>query len=131
ATAKTSTGSISEKIVLALDKPIKIEPWKETMPVVELIQYLQKKADDVPIRFLASVKAKEPVELMKGELTLGAWIQAMEDSVPEVVFVVREYGILVPPRNRAPGGAESLRHFGRRIRAKEKETEKPPAPKAK
>jgi hypothetical protein len=130
--AKAAAGSMSERIVIALDKPIKIEPWKDSMTVGELIEYLQKKTEDVPLRFLATAKAREPVQMMKGDLTLGAWLQALEDSVPELVFMVRDYGILVTTRDRAPRDAETLRQFWRRAKDdKAKEAEKAPPPIAK
>jgi hypothetical protein len=69
---------------------------------------------DVPIRFLAPSIAAAKVQLMTGELPVGAWLQMYEDSVPDVRFVVREYGILVTTKDKVPQGAIAVQDFWRR-----------------
>src|SRR5207237_8373668 len=93
------------------DKPVKIKEWKQPLPVDDVIEYLKKKAGvDFPIRGLRMYKLS-PVDLMAGELPLSAWLLAVEDAVPELRFVVREYGLLVTTKDRMPEDAVRLREF--------------------
>lgn len=104
---------MAERIRSALNKPVKMEQPKEELPLVETLEYLAKKAGiDVPIRYVGKIDAS--VSLMKGELPLGAWLQALEDSAPNVRMVVREYGILVTPKDRVPDGAMTVQEFWKR-----------------
>lgn len=117
--------SVSERIRLALEKPLKLEAPNEAVPLAEMLEYIRKKAGvDVPIRMLTGNKPL-PIELMAGELPLGAWLQAVEDSAPEIAIAVREYGILVTLRERLPRDAELLRDFWRRSRTAAAKTAAP------
>src|SRR5262249_19526179 len=61
-TAKGGAGSLADKIRIALDKAIKIESWKEPLPLADVIEYLRKKAEtDVPFRLLLGNQAKESI----------------------------------------------------------------------
>jgi hypothetical protein len=129
-TVKSGPGSIADKIRTALDKPIKVE-WKQPMPLTEVIEFLRSKAEtDVPIRILVDTASKqERIDLMNGELPLGAWLQAVEDSIPQLMIVVRDYGLVVTTRGRLPQDAEPVRDFWRRAKAqKMTETEKVATP---
>jgi hypothetical protein len=123
--AKVPPGTMSERIRAALAKPIRIEGGKQAMPLTEAIEMLQKKGGaDIPIRVLPTVPRANTVELMAGELPLSAWLQMIEDSIPELRFVVREYGILATTRDRRPEDAMPLGEFRRRTEPKPKEEEK-------
>jgi hypothetical protein len=132
-TVKSAPGSIADKIRTALDKPIKVE-WKQPMPLTQVIEFLRSKAEtDVPFRILVDTASKEErIDLMNGELPLGAWLQAVEDSIPQLIIVVRDYGVVVTTRGRLPQDAESLRDFWRRAKAQKaaavKEAEKVATP---
>jgi hypothetical protein len=131
-TSKAAAGSVANKIRIALDKPIKIE-WKQPMPLADVMEFLRTKAEtDVPFRLLLDSGAKERIDLMTGELPLGAWLQAVEDSIPQLIIVVRDYGLVVTTRGRLPPEAEPLRDFWRRSKAtaatKTKEPEKVTTP---
>jgi hypothetical protein len=117
-TVKSSPGSIADKIRIALDKPIKVE-WKQPMPLTQVIEFLRAKAEtDVPFRILVDTASKEErIDLMNGELPLGAWLQAVEDSIPQLIIVVRDYGLVVTTRGRLPQDAEPVRDFWRRAKA--------------
>jgi hypothetical protein len=102
---------MAERIKAALDRSVKIEEFKEEVPFGEALDYLIKKSGiDVPFRVLGKFDNVN-VGLMKGDLPVGAWLQALEDSVPNVRFVVREYGILVTARDRVPDGAMTVHAF--------------------
>lgn len=127
--ARTAPTSVSERIRIALDKPIKLDAPKEALPLTVTLEMLRKKAGvDVPIRVLAANKSLT-IELMAGELPLGAWLQAVEDSAPEIAMAVREYGILVTLKERLPRDAEPIRDFWRRSRAEQAKPKEKPASK--
>jgi hypothetical protein len=115
-------GSVTERIRAALDKPIKIETAKN-VPLREVVDLLQQKSGvDFPIRFAPGQRAAEvPVELMKAELPLSAWLLVVEDSVPQLRFAVREYGLLVTSVDRMPEDAIRIRDFLRGTANKPKE----------
>jgi hypothetical protein len=117
-TVKSGPGSIADKIRIALDKPIKIQEWKQPMSLADVIEFLRTKAEtDVPFRLLLDNNAKDRIDLMNGELPLGAWLQAVEDSIPQLIIVVRDYGLVVTTRGRLPPDAEPVRDFWRRAKA--------------
>ncbi|HLW66091.1 MAG TPA: hypothetical protein VKS79_12340 [Gemmataceae bacterium] len=121
-TTKAAAGSVADKIRTALDKPIKIE-WKQPMPLNDVIEFLRSKAEiDVPFRILLDNDAKSRIDLMTGELPLGAWLQAVEDSIPQLIIVVRDYGLVVTTRGRLPQDAEPVRSFWQRSKAQQKAT---------
>jgi hypothetical protein len=125
-----AAGSLDARIRDALTKPVKIENWKEALPVADVIEYLKKKAAvDVPFRLLAenpqTQRAPRTVELMTGELPLSAWLAVIEDSVDGLVFVVREYGILVTTKDRMPSDGLRVRDFLRRTEPKKEQVDKP------
>jgi hypothetical protein len=104
---------MAERVKAALNKTVKVEEFKEELPLGEALAYLVRKAGvDVPFRPIGKLE-NAPVMLMKGELPLGAWLQVFEDSA-DVRFVVREYGILVTTVNRIPQGAISVQDFWKR-----------------
>jgi hypothetical protein len=102
---------MADRLKAALDKTVKISESPEELPLREALDYLFKRAAiDVPVRFLGKLDDKA-VGLMKGELPVGAWLQAFEDAVPDARFVVRDYGILVTTRERAPEGSMTVSQF--------------------
>ena len=105
-------GSMTERVRGALDKVVKIEAWNGQLPLADVLEYLKKRAGtDFPIRGLQIYKSATAVDLMAGELPLSAWLLAIEDTVPDLCFVVREYGLLVTTKDRLPDGAVRLRAF--------------------
>jgi hypothetical protein len=128
-TATPVAGSMNERIRDGLKKTAKIENWKEPLPVDSVIEYLKKKAGaDVPFRVLYSrptTSGPTTVDLMAGELPLSAWLTAIEDSVPGLVFVVREYGILVTTKDRMPDDGLRVREFLLRTEPKPDAAKKP------
>ncbi len=109
---------MAERIKAALDKTVKIDQVKPEMPLGEAISLLVQKAGvDVPFRPIGKLDM-EKVMMAQGELPLGAWLQALEDSAledsAEVRFVVRDYGILITTANRMPEGAITVQEFWKR-----------------
>jgi len=125
----STPGSITDRIRTALDQPLKLEAPKEGLPLAETLEMIRKKAGiEVPIRVLTAKKAIT-IELMAGELPLGAWLQAVEDSAPDIAIAVREYGILVTLKERMPRDAELMRDFWRRSRAEQAKAKEKTEPK--
>ncbi len=118
--------SIADKITEALKKPIKIEKDRRDTVKNALNFLKQQGLKDVPVRMLASEHKvfEMPAELMAGELPLSAWLQAVQDSAPELRFVVREYGLLVTTADRAPPDGLLLGEFLRRTKAEKPKEEK-------
>jgi hypothetical protein len=115
-----------EKIRAALDKPIKVEKEVSNGTVKAVSTYLRDQvAKDLQFRFLLDQNASNSsVTLEPGELPFGAWLISVQDEVPNLVFVVREYGILVTTRERAPKDAIPVAEFWRSSKAAKPKEEK-------
>jgi hypothetical protein len=123
---ESKPGSMPEKVRAALEKTIKIDTWKESLPLADVIDYLKQKAGaDIPVRVVVRPQSAATVDLMAGSLPLSAWLLAVEDSVADLRIVVREYGLLVTTRDRMPDDAVRLRDFLRAPPVKPTEAKKP------
>lgn len=67
---------------------------------------LDQSKTDIPFRDLVK-NGDEGTITLKGEMPLGAWFQALEDSDPKVAIVVRDYGLLMTKKERVPPNAMS------------------------
>jgi hypothetical protein len=77
-----------------------------------VVAFFRDAAAGVP--FLANLgdKAKEPVSLaLRGDVPLGAALQALQDVVPGLQCYVREYGILITLDDAAPPDGMRLIDF--------------------
>ena len=73
---------------------------------------------DVPFRLLVTPAIQaQKIQIMTGELPVAAWLQMFEDSVPNLRFTVREYGILITTQERAPEGTMTVQDFWKRKKA--------------
>src|SRR5262249_12613256 len=61
---------------------------------------LQAAKTDIPLRDLFRAEASRPNITLEGKLSVGAWIQAIEDSDPTVRVVARDYGLLLTTADR-------------------------------
>ena len=112
---------MAERIRKELDKPVKWEGLKGPTNFKAALDLFRKQAGvEVPFRYLRGPSECEQMTMSAGELPVGAWLQAFEDSMPDVRFVVREYGILVTTKDRVPEGAMSVQDFWRRAADKPK-----------
>ncbi|HEX3148752.1 MAG TPA: TolC family protein [Gemmataceae bacterium] len=59
---------------------------------------------DMVIRVVLAKPPTAQIDLA-GKLTVGAWLQAIEDTDPNIRIVVRDYGLLLSTRDRVPEGA--------------------------
>jgi hypothetical protein len=115
---------MAERIKNALEKPIQLAEIKEA-PITDVVNLLSRKVgDEFMFRVLATEVGNAKLSLAKAEMPLGAWLQMVEDSVPGLRFVVRDYGILATSTASVPEGAMTVQQFW-----KQQEKAKPPAPK--
>ena len=105
---------MADLIRTALAKKVKFASDDEDVPIKEAIKLLREKAGiEVPFRVLGNIEVNH-VTFMKAELPVGAWLQVMQDSAPELRFVIREYGILVTTKDRIPENAMTVQEFWKR-----------------
>jgi hypothetical protein len=98
----------------------------DNVPVADALKDLLERAgSDIPLRILPASDQAVPI-VLKGKLTIGAWMEAIEDSDPNIRLVVRDYGLLLTTKAGVPDGALRVQELW-----KENYTElkKPVAPK--
>jgi hypothetical protein len=83
---------------------------------------------DVPVRDLYRAGDGGTVTIA-GKLTVGAIMQAIEDSDPNVQIVVRDYGLLLTTRERVPSGAVRVQDLWKGTHVKEKKSTESNPPK--
>jgi hypothetical protein len=109
--APESHSPMAERIRKAMDKPVTLD-YKDK-PAAEVLDDLAKKADGVP--FHVMVKLDGNVTLQSKEpLALATALQMFQDFSPtggHLMFVVRDYGILVTMEQFLPKGAVILQDF--------------------
>jgi hypothetical protein len=109
--ARAPRGPIAERIRKALDTPIGLKEFKD-VPLGDVVAFFRDAAAGVPFLAHLGDKAKEPVSVaLKGEVALGAALQALQDVVPGLQCYVREYGILVTLDDAAPQDGMSMIDF--------------------
>jgi hypothetical protein len=92
-------GPVVEKIRKALHAPTEIN-FTET-PLVEVVEYLRER-HKIEIQIDAGkVNTDWPITVGLNGVTLGEALQAIDDLIPDLKFVVRDYGILVTTPERA------------------------------
>jgi hypothetical protein len=113
--ASARLGPMAERIRKALDTPVTAETTGA--PLAEVLGAFERHAPGVTFRILDSNGldlSNTPINLrLNGRVPLGAALQAVQDSLgaEQVGFVVRDYGILVAPKDRIPPGAVSVERF--------------------
>jgi Outer membrane efflux protein len=118
--APAVSGSMFDRVKKLLDQEVAFE--SPGLPLEKALRTLVAEAkSDIPIRvLLMKERAEVPVELPAGKLPVGAWIQALEDTDPEVAVVVRDYGLLLTWNERIPAGAVAVSELWKMKKAEEK-----------
>lgn len=99
AEAQQPSEPVKEKMTAALDSTANLD-FSDT-PVPEVVKHLRETCK-APITLDAGRGLNDlHVSLQLKGVRLGAALQAMEDVCPELVFVVREYGILATQKEHA------------------------------
>jgi hypothetical protein len=103
AAAHKTSGPMAERIRKALDQSKNVEC--NDVPLSEVLEFIQK-AWSVPVigKLDAAARAAK-IKAQFENITLGAFLQFLEDEVSDQVFVVRDYGLLLVPRAHVPPGA--------------------------
>lgn len=106
---KSTKGPLSEKIRAALDKEVRLNYSNADLD--DVIKGLQEMSG-VPIQVVRS-PGEQPGKLnvRLERVSLGAALQWLEDVLPNASVVVREYGLLLAPKERVPPGAVLLNDF--------------------
>ena len=119
---KTPAGPISDRIRIALDKPVKLGVKDAKVTFEQALDVFKKEAGlDVPVRVDAKISA---IVSLGEELPVGAWLQLFADGTPNSRFLVREYGLLVTNTSLNPPDAISVFDFWKQ--KPEKKVEKAP-----
>jgi hypothetical protein len=107
--------ALAEKIRKALDTPFKISAKGEMAPS-EVLDLLRQETKGINV--LGRVEDTRPIPRLNlsESVPLGAVYQWAEDQL-DWRFLVRDYGIVVTPRNAVPPGAILLLDFWRQGRA--------------
>jgi hypothetical protein len=131
-TMKMLSGSLSlpavqapmaERIKNALEKPIQLGEMGD-VSVTKVVDLLTKSVGGgITFRVLPGKVDASRLWFAAAEMSLGAWLQMIEDSIPGLHFVVRDYGILATMT--VPEGAMTVQQFW-----KQQAKPKSPAPKA-
>jgi hypothetical protein len=113
-----------DRIKKLLDQEVELQ--FDNVGVVDALHalLLQTKSD-IPLRVLLPEGSGGLVTL-KGKLSVGAWIEAIQDSDPEIRLVVRDYGLLLTTKGGRPEGALSVHDLWK---GNYVELKKPDAPK--
>jgi len=96
-------GTMMDRVKKLLDQEVTLD--LASPPGDALKALLEGAKSDIPVRELWGAAAPSGIVNVRGKLSVGAWIQAIEDSDPEIRVVVRDYGILLTTRDRLPEGA--------------------------
>jgi hypothetical protein len=115
---------MADKIRKALDRRIRLHFLNSTAE--SLLLNLQKECPEFHLRAAGPKAAwSEPITVDLKDVPLGAGLQLLEDALGYGI-AVREYGLLIAPRDRLPPGAVLLNEFW-----KGRATAEKPAPKTK
>jgi len=93
-------GTMAEKIRKALETPVKVD--FQGTPVVEILRYLQEHTKGVNFQIAYKFPDSNVNLSLTEKVPLGSALQALEDAFPDMIFVVRDYGILVTNRSTLP-----------------------------
>jgi hypothetical protein len=118
-------GSMADKIRKALETPVTFKVAQQ--PLSDVLAAIEKAAPDVSFR-VVDLKDRPIASLQVSnfrvqDLPVVAVLQGLEDTFPGLVFVVREYGILVTWSERLPPGAARVEAFWKAGKEKPKPAE--------
>jgi hypothetical protein len=109
ATPRPVQGPIADRLRKALDAPVTLHV--ADTPADEVLKLLQKHEPSLHFKLGRGPGAPPKVSLELKDVSLGAALECLEDSLPNYRIVVREYGLLVAPPDRLPPGAVPLHDF--------------------
>jgi hypothetical protein len=102
-------GSVQPTMVERVKKLLDQEGefYFDNMSIREALEHLLERAKtNISLRCLMATEADAaPKVTLKGKMTVGACIQAIEDTDPNYRVLVRDYGLLLTTRAGVPEGA--------------------------
>jgi Outer membrane efflux protein len=121
--APPAQGSMAERVRQLLDHEVEMQIGGTDL--VSAVRDVMALASNPAIPVRDTLPSKAPVDAgLSGKLPVGAWLQALEDSAPNVCIVVREYGLLITPKDRVPAGAIGVSELWKMKKADPKGAEK-------
>jgi len=112
---------MAERVRKLLDQEVQWMAPEVTVDVA-LDKVLKAAKSDIPYRILLGQDFANLERVnMEGKLSVGAWLQAIEDTDPKIRIVVREYGFLLTLKDRVPMGAIGVSELWKAKEAKPKE----------
>src|SRR5579872_7094060 len=90
-------GPIADRLRKALDAPVTLHVTDT--PADEVLKLLQKHEPSLHFKLGRAPGAPPKVSLELKDMSLGAALECLEDSLPNYRVVVREYGLLVAPQD--------------------------------
>jgi len=113
--------SMTERVKKLLDQEVQFAA--SNIPIADALEQLLASAKtDISLRVLLTPNVSQTVTL-KGKMTVGACIQAIEDTDPDVRVLVRDYGLLLTTRAGVPEGALRVQDVWKGNYAELKKTE--------
>ncbi len=102
---------LAAKIHQALDRPVKVDYTAQ--PFGDILKDLEAKGQGIAFQHNLAIRDLRPLklDLQLGEVPLGAALLALQDTLPGLRIVVRDYGILVTWEHQVPIGAVRLYDF--------------------
>jgi hypothetical protein len=132
---KTSDGGVqpirgdrAEKLRKALDAPVAVKA-ERGMPLGEVLDFLEDRVPGLSFRVVSGKRGEirnEPIDLNLKDVSVGAALQAIQDTIPRLRFAVREYGLLVTWEDQLPPRAVLVSDFWKGGADKEKPKAKGP-----
>jgi hypothetical protein len=120
---ETVKAPMMDRIKKLLDQEVQLNAGAPVPQALRMV--LEEAKSDIPVRELMGKELDANV-VLKGKLPVGAWIQAIEDTDPDVRVVIRDYGLLLTTRAGVPEGALRVQELWKGNYA---ELKKPDAPK--
>ena len=95
-------------------------------PITEALESLRTQSgSEVPVRMALHGQRKDDAKIdMEGTMPIGAWLQVIEDTDPDIRILVRDYGLLVTTKDRIPEGAARAIDFWKAKETRPKEEKK-------
>jgi hypothetical protein len=115
---------MADRVRKLLDQEVQWQAPEVTVDVA-LEKVLKAAKSDIPYRILLGQDSANLERVnMEGKLSVGAWLQAIEDTDPKIRIVVRQYGFLLTMKDRVPMGAIGVSELWKAKESKPKEEPK-------
>jgi hypothetical protein len=110
-------GSTADKLRKALDENVSLSC--DNRRLADVVKEFQEK-HGVPFVLATQAMGETKVTMKITEAPFGAALEMIEDTLPNVRFAVRDYGVLVTGADRLPAGAVPMHTFWKSRAAAEK-----------